>query len=241
MTHDRATIAAFVDGELDDLTARRIAREADSDAALAAEIARHRALRDVLAAHYAPVLDEAVPERLRSLLTADGAVDTSLTARRETRHEARRIRFAPAHWGAMAAALVLGVTIGTQPWTPAGPVAVADGTLIADGPLAAALDRQLASNQAADSAIRIGLSFRDRAGSWCRSFQSAAIDGIGCRRGTGWRIEHALPGRRTGAYRQASSGDLSAIAVAMMAGEPLDAGAEQAARDAGWRTGLPDR
>lgn len=40
MSFDPATIAAFVDGELDDLTARRVEREAESDAALAAEIGR---------------------------------------------------------------------------------------------------------------------------------------------------------------------------------------------------------
>ena len=55
MSFDPATVAAFVDGELDDLTARRIAREAESDPALAAEIARHRALKARLTAHFAPV------------------------------------------------------------------------------------------------------------------------------------------------------------------------------------------
>src|SRR3546814_7619134 len=66
MSFDPATVAAFVDGELDDFNMRRIEREAATDAALAAEIARHRALKARLSAHYAPVLEEAVPERLRS-------------------------------------------------------------------------------------------------------------------------------------------------------------------------------
>ena len=99
MSFDPATVAAFVDGELDDLTARRVEREAESDPALAAEIARHRALKARLAAHYAPIAEEPVPERLRALLASGPSVDTSLAVRRE----AKRMRFAPIHWGAIAA------------------------------------------------------------------------------------------------------------------------------------------
>ena len=84
MSFDPDTVAAFVDGELDDLTMRRIEREAAIDPALAAEIARHRALKARLAAHYAPIAQEAVPERLRSLLV-DDKVDTSLADRRSAR------------------------------------------------------------------------------------------------------------------------------------------------------------
>ena len=99
MSFDPATVAAFVDGELDDLTARRIEREAATDAVLAAEIARHRALKTRLTAHYAPIAEEAVPERFRSLLAVDNKVDTSLTDRRN----ARRARFSGMHWGTIAA------------------------------------------------------------------------------------------------------------------------------------------
>ena len=158
MSFDPATIAAYVDGEVDDLTARRIEREAEADAALAAAIARERGLKDRLRSHFAPVLDEPLPGRLTQLLQADAAVDTSLTERRA----ARQARFGGGQWGAMqwgamAAALVLGLTVGMQPWGPTSPVAVESGALVASGPLAAALDTQLASNQPADAATRIGL------------------------------------------------------------------------------------
>jgi len=102
MSFDPLLVAAYVDGEVDDLTARRIEREAESNAALAAAIARHRALTVQLAAHYAPVAAEPVPDRLRALL-ADTSIDTSLAERRER----RRLRFAPAHMGAIAASLLL--------------------------------------------------------------------------------------------------------------------------------------
>src|SRR3546814_18487261 len=89
MTFDPATVAAFVDGELDDLTARRIARQAENDHALAAEIARPRVLKARLTAHYAHIAEEEPPQRMRSLLV-DDQVDTSLADRRaprSTRHE----------------------------------------------------------------------------------------------------------------------------------------------------------
>ena len=228
MSFDPATVAAFVDGELDDLTARRIEREAATDAVLAAEIARHRALKTRLTAHYAPIAEEAVPERFRSLLAVDNKVDTSLTDRRN----ARRARFSGMHWGTIAASLILGLTIGLRPWLPAADVAIDDGTLVAAGPLAAALDTQLASTQSGDAAVRIVLSFEDKAGRYCRSFESRAIDGIGCREQDRWQIDRTLPGQTRGDYRQASSGELAG--AAMMKRDALDAEGERAARDAGW-------
>lgn len=229
MNFDPATVAAFVDDELDDLTARRIERAAESDPALAAEIARHRALKARLSAHYAPVADEAVPERLRALLV-DPTIDASLSERRE----AKRARFAPAHWGAIAASLILGLTIGLRPWLPAPDVTSASGTLVASGSLAKALDTQLASSQPADAAVRIGLSFRDRQGRTCRSFESRDLAGIGCRDADRWALERAMGGQSGSDYRQASSGALAADAAAMMAGAPYDAAAEREARDNGW-------
>ena len=231
MSVDPGTIAAFVDGELDDLTARRIEREAANDAALAAEIARHRALKAQLTAHYAPIAEEAVPERLRVLLAGADIVDTSLSERRM----AKRSRFEAIHWGALAASLVLGLTIGLRPWLPAADVASDNGVLVASGPLADALDTRLASNQPADAAVRIGLSFRDNVGRYCRSFESATIDGIGCRDGGRWQLEQTRRGQASSDYRQASSGELNAMVATMMAGDPLDADAERMARDSGWR------
>lgn len=230
MTHDAAAIAAYVDGELDDISAARIAREAESDPALAAEIARQRALKASLAAHYAPVLDEPLPDRLTAMLAGAEKIDTSLAARRE----ARRAGFGTMQWGAIAAALVLGIGVGMRPWVPSGPVAVESGALVASGPLAAALDSQLASNQPAGAPVRIGVSFRAADGRACRSFESAGIDGIGCRNGGRWELQRTLRGKAAGEYRQAASGELAAAAAAMMAGDPMDADAERAARDAGW-------
>lgn len=229
MSFDPATVTAFVDGELDDLTARRIAREAETDAGLAAEIARHRALKAQLTAHYAPVAEEAVPERLRSLLAVDDKV-TSLIDRRS----AKPGRFSTIHWGAIAASLALGLTIGLRPWMPAADVATDNGMLIAAGSLAEALDTQLASNQPRDATVRIGLSFEDKAGRYCRSFESRPLAGVGCREGDYWQLERTLRGPASGDYRQASSGELAGVVAGMIGRDPLDAESERKARDAGW-------
>lgn len=234
MTPDDATIAAFVDGELDDMTARRIALAAESDADLAAAIARQRSLRSRLSAHYAPVLDEALPDRLTALLKVDEKIDDSLAARRAAKAEVQRLRFAPAHWGAMAASLLLGLAVGNQLLTPSSPVAVEGGALVASGPLADALETQLASAQGA-SDTRIGLTFRAKDGRWCRTFESASMSGIGCRSGDRWRLEQTQPGSAPSDYRQASSGSLATAAAGMIAGEAEDAAGEKAARDGGWR------
>ena len=234
MTPDDATIAAYVDGELDDMTMRRIALAAEQDADLAAAIARHRSLRSRLKAHYAPVLDEALPDRLTALLKGDVKVDESLAARRAAKAEAQRLRFAPAHWGAIAASLVLGLAVGNQLPAPASPVEVDGGALVASGPLATALETQLAAAQSADG-TRIGLTFRAKDGRWCRTFESAELSGIGCRSGGRWRLERTQPGTGASDYRQASSGSLAAAAEMMMAGEAEDAAGERAARDQGWK------
>ena len=59
---------------------------------------------------------------------------------------------------------------------------------VAQGPLAAALDTQLASAQPADAATRIGLSFAAADGRLCRTFDSAALSGLACRGGEGWQL-----------------------------------------------------
>ena len=178
---------------------------------------------------FAPVVDEPVPDRLRALLIGDG-IDTSLSDRRK----AKRARFAPAHWGVIAASLVLGLTLGLRPWAPAPDVISANGILVASGSLTYALDTQLASSQPTNADIRIALSFRDKKGRICRSFAGRDLSGIGCREDGRWALERTAAGQNPGEYRQASSGDLAAAAAAMMSGDPFDAAAERAARDAGW-------
>ncbi len=239
MTFDHDIIMAYVDGELDLVTSRRIERAAEQDEALAAMIAQQRALKTKLKAHFDPALDEPLPERLTRPLEV-AAIPAS---------DARR-RFGWPTFAAMAASLALGLVIGPRLLAPdtaldaapgAGPVGVRGEVLVAQGGLADALDRQLASAQPGSADIRIGLTFRDRQGAVCRSFDSAAIAGIACRQDDRWALRQAVAGSAQSTYRQAGASDLLAAIDAMRAGEVADAATERAWQAGGWVAPRPGR
>src|SRR3546814_10069946 len=96
----------------------------------------------------------------------------------------------------MAASLVLGLAVG-QNMGGSGPVAISGGTIVAQGELAKALDRQLASAQAMGLPTRIGLSFRSKEGSICRTFAGQAMSGIACEEDGRWRLEQILDRKST--------------------------------------------
>lgn len=227
---DEAMLIAWVDGELDEVTRRRVDRAVADDPALAERLEKHRRLRERLSGHYAPVEAEPVPAGMRALLEESAKVASF------ARPAASRWR----NWGiggAIAASLVLGLGIGHLSGGPAGPVAVKNGAMVAQGELASALDMQLASAQEG-AAIRIGLSFRRKGGGWCRSFEGQAVSGVACREGEGWQVQQLVPGAVQGTdYRQASSGDARIMATvdALMEDAPADAMQEKAARERGWR------
>jgi len=216
-------ILAYVDGEL--APADRAAFEAEmaADANLAAEVAAHRDLARSVAAAYGPIVDEPVPEQLR--LAASVANDP-----RPRRHGLT--------WAAMAACLVAGVFAGRATLTPPAQVGVgADVPARTD--LARALEGQLASEP---GVVRIGLSFRDHGGRYCRTFQSRGdgVAGLACRSGARWRLETATRWTPTQGpdYRTAGSDTPPEVLAAVdrsLAGETLDGTQERAARDAGWR------
>lgn len=231
MKFDRATIAAYVDGELDLVTARRIEHAVAEDKNLANEIEREKALRAQLASHFAPVLNEELPDRLTSLLSRSV---TSLGDHRAAK-SAHWYQPSVMQWGAMAASLVVGVMIGGAALNRnSGYIGDNDGQMVAAGALADALDSQLASTQGASPKIRIGTSFAANGGGYCRTFESAALDGIACSNGSDWQLRQTLSGIGASEYRQASAGALDEAAAAMMSGEPLDAAEEKAAKEKGW-------
>ena len=226
MTIEPEMLMAYADGELDPLNAKRVERAIAGDPALAQEVERHRALRKRVSDSFAPIADERVPDRLAALLKSN-VVDLPTP---RTRPILSRWRAA----AALAACLVLGLTIGIS--VSRGPVFSGAGGLYASGSLAAALDDEVGG---ADGAVKVAVSFRDKQGAYCRVFSSSATDGIACRDASGWALRRTQQGSTTqhGDYAQAGSPDpdLMAAAQDMMAGEPLDAKAEAAARGAGWR------
>jgi hypothetical protein len=89
-----------------------------------------------------------------------------------------------------------------------------------------------------------GLSFRDKAGDYCRTFSlagPAASSGLACHEGADWRIkalaQSAQVAANSGNFRTAASEDSPAIRAAVegsIDGEALDHAGEISAREAGW-------
>src|SRR3546814_879576 len=164
MKIDEETLMAFADGQLSGPQANAVAAAVAGDPVLAEKLAQHRQLRETMASAFAPVLDEPVPPSLAAAVSqgaqnaAGDVVD--FTAERQSR-AIRRTPFIQ-RWGAIAAALVVGLFAGQLVDMPGGGgnlVKGSDGNLVASGKLAAALDSQLASDnpQALGSPVRIGL------------------------------------------------------------------------------------
>jgi anti-sigma factor RsiW len=240
MAIDDDMLMAFVDGELDEVNRARVERAVAEDPALKARLAQQQRLRSCLAAHYGPVAEEEVPERFRALLETN-VVAFPAAAPRPARPLWQTLT-------AMAATLVLGLAVGRTLLAPApaaGPFAVENGTMMARGDLADALETQLASAQPQDAGTRIGVTFARNDGRPCRTFDSQAAAGIACRTGNGWQVmmTAAGSGRQRSDYRQAGSENplVQQAAQEMMAGEPYDDAAERRARDSGWRSSVPRR
>jgi anti-sigma factor RsiW len=229
---DDDILMAYADGELDEIGRARVERAVAADPALRARLEQQQKLRATLTALYGPTAEEAVPERFRSML--DTNVLAFLTS------PSRPARPLWQSLTALAATLLLGLLVGRFLLMPAAsPVDISNGTMVAQGPLARALDSQLASAQAPDAATRIGTSFAAADGRLCRTFDSAAMAGIACRGDAGWQLmlTTAGSGGAHSAYRQAGSADpvVAQAAQDLMAGEPFDEAAERRARDSGWR------
>jgi hypothetical protein len=237
-------LMAYADGELDGALRAEVEQAMRADPALAAAVERHRALRADVFAAFAGVLDEPVPERLQP--RAPSGKHVHVDALRLAGARPLPARWSWPQWGAMAASLMVGVLAGALGWhgTRTGdatstPIARAGGALVAQGALAQALSRQLASEQGPGADVKLGVSFQAKDGSYCRSFTLGSAGGLACRSGGAWRIPVLAEGEpeQGGAYRQAGSAMPSAVLDAIdqrIAGRALDAAGESAARRHGW-------
>jgi hypothetical protein len=235
MTIDDATLMAYSDGELSAEERAEIERALAADAGLRAQLEAHQKMRAQLSGAYADLLDEPVPERLIAAARGpapQAAEVVDFTARREA-----RARWSVREWGAMAASLVGGLVIGLGAMNAQTPlIAVTDNGMNARGALERALNTQLASDEA--GAVRIGLSFRTEDGGYCRTFEltERGTSGIACRDATGWDVPMTAAHGAQGDIRMAGASEAVLNVVAtMIEGDPLDADAEAAARDANWR------
>lgn len=195
---------------------------------------QRQAERRRLAAAFDDVLTEPVPDRLSALLREPSAASAPKVIDLDAVRAQRRSMSSWMAWGGMAASLLLGAVIGTRFQAGAGD----DPRQLASGPLARALDTQLASAPAGPIAVPI--SFKAKDGRYCRSFSGDRSAGLACRDSDGAWVVQTLVATQpsTGGMRQAASALPAAVLEAVdaaMAGEALSAEQEMAARDNRWR------
>lgn len=230
MTVTPEQLAAYADGELDQLTAARVLRAVEANPELAQELAKLTALRSILAARFDPVMAEPVPARLTDPIEQAAKVVSLAEVRAARQSIWNRPQFRFGAGAAIAASLVVAVLIGGGGGTPQG---------YADNQLAAALDSSL-SGQTAPDGTRLLISFRDGNGAACRGYAAKGTSGIACHDAQGWKLKVLGTGgeKQTTQYQQAGSAEAAVMAAAqdLAAGPAFDAAQEQAAARAGWKS-----
>lgn len=248
------TLMAYADGELDAATRAAVALAVAADPALAAQVAAHQAMRVRVRAAFDAELSEPLSQRLRQAAQfAATAEVVDLAERRAAQAVVPPLAVARERagsgwlaWGGMAAGLMVGVLLGRLelPGSDLAPTTVSSGTsgvLVSTG-LAEALGTQLASAPT-EGAVAVRLSFIDRDGRYCRAFELTGQAGLACRSGDGWMVQALVASTQSslgaeGGLRQAASPLPPALLSEIdqrIAGDPLDAGAEQKARSRGWQ------
>jgi hypothetical protein len=239
------TLMAYADGELDVQTCREIEAAVPLEPRLAQQLARHRALETTLRATFAPVLHDAVPQRLidaargpspRSAAPLASAPKVTVLGRLFTWQLPGVVALV-----ALLGGVIAGNVFGSQP-TPT--LTLLDGRMLASGTLATALSTQAGGSEPLQSPVVIGLSYLAKAGSYCRTFtvkQSDSIAGVACREADSWHIQalaHAGPKSPLAQYRMAGILVPPLILGAVEStidGSPLDSRAESAARARDWQ------
>lgn len=237
------TLMAYVDGELTPEEARGVEAEIAAKPELKAFVEQQEALRRGLHDSFDAVFDLPLPEAM----LAAAAQPPSLRWRLAQAFKAlvsRRVLI----WSGIpaAAALACGVAVGVLITSPGGANIVSmPGGLVARGALSATLSGTLSGRPVQTAEVQIGISFRDKTGRYCRTFQTGGaspLAGVACHQGGDWHIAAlAVPAKEEGAgtaYHLAGSAMPDAVRSAvrgMISGSPLDATGEQNAMAHGWK------
>jgi hypothetical protein len=227
---DQESLNAFVDGELSPEEMARIAALLEERPEMKAYVLKQEKLRAAL--RFEDVLRAPPPSRL---------VETVQKAPLSWRWRLQHILGRHFVWRSLVpagAALAVGLMIGIA-GKSGGDLILSHNQMLARGDLAQALDTRLASSGYRGNGPRIGISFRDRAGSDCRTFSAAGQAGLACHRGGDWVITTLVtqPPESGGPYRMAGSEMPDAVRRAVetsIQGAPYDAIAEAQARASGW-------
>lgn len=250
MSWSDESLSAFLDGELPAAEMERLARDLETDAALAARLERLAAANRTFLAAAAGIDAVPLPERTQALLAGEGGAGEKNQGARVIPFPGRRISaFVMEHRaiaaGLICAAAVYGVGVATVP----GPdVPASSGVILASSPLHRALEGTPTGETvqiAGGVEIRPQLTFVTGDDAYCRQYAldsgAGSVAGIACRGDDGWRLQVAsfAPGRAApGDYQSASAGRsaaLEAFIEANIAGSPLNASEESAVFARGWR------
>ena len=240
---DDETFFAWLDGELAPEEAARVEAAVAADPALSRLAEEHRAMSSGLRGAFGAVEAQQVPERLQHAARGGTSANVVDFAQARAVRE-RRIQPIWVQAAALAATLAVGVFAGnlmTGSLLGGGssdPIQAESGRLVASADLENALYARLASAPA-ESGPRIGLTFRDKAGAICRTFEDHSASGFACREGGDWRIRSLFqsPEGQSTDYRMAGGANpqLMEAVDSAIDGEPFDAAQEKAAAERGWR------
>jgi hypothetical protein len=236
MTFSDEVLMAYARGQLEEPLRGEVERSIRADPALAARVARHRALRAHAYHTYGAVLDEQpMPPRISGISGKVVQLDAVRAARQQAQQPVpTKPRWSWRQWAVLAAALSIGALEGVfayslmQGETGLAAVEPKGGALVAQGMLAQALGRQLSGSE---GKVLIGESFLSKDGTYCRSFVMGGGGGLACKGGERWHI--AVMAETTAA------GGLPRVVRDVIGqridGAPLDEAGERAALAQGWR------
>jgi len=245
MNFSTETLMAYADGELDAderaAVEAAMAEDPEVAAAVAAQIDERDALQAKLHGAFNDALTETIPPRLVAAAQA-GANVVDLASARATQTDRSR-SWSLAQWGAIAASVLLGVIAGRVAFDRKPELIMAEqGRMTAQGVLDAALSQQVGGTIDRETGIKVGVSYREKSGDYCRTFtvsKEHVLAGLACHRDAQWTIDALTRANAnsTGAYRMAGV-EVPALILGIVentiSGEPLDAEQEAEARNKGW-------
>ena len=245
MSFSDETLRAFAEGQLDDITRHEVELAMRLNPDIADRVDMHRARRSNVFTAFSPARSGEVPQRLQATARSGKVVHLdSVRPVRTAPPPLAKARWSWPEWGALAGTLITGVLAGSLLLRSGGDSrALAlidnDGPLRARGALAEALAAQQ-SGAPGEGQVRVGQSFLARDGSYCRSFMMPRTAGLACFEGNEWKIQLMVDNAdvSTGAYRPADAVMPAAVLGAIeerITGTPLDANAERAAQQQGWK------
>lgn len=241
MTLPMETLMAYVDGELPPEDARQVEAEIAARPELRAYVDQQLAMRNAFSHSFESIMDAPLPCRLLEA----AAQQPSLAWRMRQALQSLTTWHGLMWSGIPAAALACGVALGVLITAPGNADIVFEhGALLAGGTLSKTLSTALSGQPMKTAEAQIGLSFRNKAGRYCRTFATgggAPLAGVACHQDGAWHVaalaEPVKEEDAGAAYALSGSAMPDTIRIAvrgMISGAPLDAAGEKRARAAKW-------